>query len=54
MGVEGQGTRSVVMRRQREYVIQRFDQETTGKNVGGVIIPEKEELQYILLYHSNL
>ena len=54
MGVEGQGVRGVVMRRQGQYVIQRFDQDTTGKNVGGVIIPEKEELQHILLYHQPI
>jgi hypothetical protein len=52
MGVEGQGIRAVIMRRQKQYVIQRFDRDETTRNNDGILIPEKEELQYALLHHQ--
>lgn len=49
MGIEGQGVRRVIMSRQKPFVIQRFDRGETKPNDDGILIPEKEELQYALL-----
>ncbi len=54
MGIEGQGSRGVVMRRQTEHIIQRFDRDETTVNDDGVLIPEKEELQYAFLHHQSV
>lgn len=52
MGIEGQGVRLVIMNRQRPFVIQRFDRDETAVNVDGVLVPEKEELQYALIHQQ--
>lgn len=54
MGIEGQGVRLVIMTRQTQHVIQRFDRDETVVNDDGVLVPEKEELQYTLLHHQPL
>ncbi len=52
MSIEGQGVRLVIMTRQTQHIIQRFDRDETTVNNDGVLIPEKEELQYAFLHHQ--
>lgn len=52
MGIEGQGVRLVIMTRQTQHIIQRFDRDETVVNNDGVLVPEKDELQFALLHHQ--